>query len=317
MKKYQRRAAKALAKGTRGKPDRIVAVHEAGHAVAKVLSAGEMGYGYDLENAIKSIKIEPGDSRPSADGKMLMRTQGTTFGPMFSREIDEAAVDFKKRYLAEERVLNTFDERKFLSGVVDAGRLAGADLDRWFRARVFDAVSGPIAEAIVSNELFDKVWNGYEAEGDAFSVSRDAVLCGMSSAQAGAVIEEAAALSALLMNEPQVWNAVIAVSAKKPIGTLKGTRAVRIITSALGLDPIEVFNQATDRLRAIEQEIKSAKVATVVNALGKHHVIKGRSEIGNPQDGQVEAQAVCQCRFDIFAEALWRAFGDGALTRAA
>ena len=37
---------------------------------------------------------------------------------------------------------------------------------KWFRARVFDAVTGSIAEAIFTKRTFHDVWNGHQAEGD-------------------------------------------------------------------------------------------------------------------------------------------------------
>ena len=72
----------------------IVAVHEAGHAVAKVLAAGELGY--SITEAINHIDIGTDESwGQSTDGKMMLRSQGVTFGPIFSRDINAASREFR------------------------------------------------------------------------------------------------------------------------------------------------------------------------------------------------------------------------------
>ena len=45
-------------------------------------------------------------------------------------------------------------------------RSAGIDFDWWFRAKSIEAISGPMAEAKLTGELFDEVWNGYSSECD-------------------------------------------------------------------------------------------------------------------------------------------------------
>jgi hypothetical protein len=49
----------------------------------------------------------------------------------------------------------------------------------WFRAKSIEAIFGPMAEARLTGEPFDEVWNGYSSEGDVRDVIRTGRFCGM------------------------------------------------------------------------------------------------------------------------------------------
>jgi hypothetical protein len=88
MNRHERRAAKAMAKGQ--SIDRVVAVHEAGHAVGRFLTAARLGHGPDTAVSYIEVHAAPiSEGRESLDGKASLRYQATTFGPMFSRALDE------------------------------------------------------------------------------------------------------------------------------------------------------------------------------------------------------------------------------------
>ena len=87
MNRQQRRAAKAKAKNATVDP--VVAVHEAGHALARYLTAEMMGL--SKEESVHSIVVHVPREMPkgkSVDGTMMTSEQATTLGPMFSKEID-------------------------------------------------------------------------------------------------------------------------------------------------------------------------------------------------------------------------------------
>ena len=148
MNRHDRRAAQAKARhaGKNG-ISQIVAVHEAGHAVAKVLAAGE--FDYSINEAIKYIDIGTDESwGQSTDGRMITRSQAVTYGPTFSRDIDEASLEFTQSFMRGRGTLEGREANEFWSKVVELGRAAGADIGKWFRARVFVAVSGSIGDLL-------------------------------------------------------------------------------------------------------------------------------------------------------------------------
>jgi hypothetical protein len=148
MNRHDRRAAQAKAKHPRKNGTlQIVAVHEAGHAVAKVLAAGELGY--SINEAINHIDMGTGGKLgQSADGRMITRSQAVTYGPTFSRDIDEASLEFTQSFMRGRGTLGGREANEFWSKVVELGRAAGADIGKWFRARVFVAVSGSIGDLL-------------------------------------------------------------------------------------------------------------------------------------------------------------------------
>jgi len=68
----------------------VCAMHEAGHAIAHVLSIGEMGY--DVAKAIHSIEMKMASDWSVAQG----RPQATTYAHTFSCVIQVAAAHFVK-----------------------------------------------------------------------------------------------------------------------------------------------------------------------------------------------------------------------------
>jgi hypothetical protein len=319
MNRHERRKAKALSRlGHKNNGPTVAAVHEAGHAVAKVLAIGELGY--SIDDAIKYIDMGSNQAfGPSVDGQMMMYSQGVTFGPKFSKQIEEASREFKQAYLSEHEhgVLQGAETHEFLSKFVELGRAAGADIGKWFRARVFDAVTGSIAEAIVTKRTFNDVWNGYQAEGDVSGVMRDASISGIAVDEVKSTIKRTAALSAYLMEQPEVWAAVVALGNKLPIvGRMDGDKAVAIITKALSESGLRgMFADGLEGIADLERQISAAKVVFAKCADDSNHLIKGGELIKRIKDygiGERVEHVQFQCTFRIFAETLCRAFGDGA-----
>jgi hypothetical protein len=118
----------------------IAALHEASHAIAKVLAAPAMGW--TTGQAITRICME-------GDG-------GKAGGPAFSREMVEKS---------EFELQNTPGglEGSIETKVIELARVAGADIESWFNARVFDAVSGSMGEAIYTGTSFKEVWMSRES----------------------------------------------------------------------------------------------------------------------------------------------------------
>ena len=189
MNRKDRRRAKALAGRSLDDDTRtVISIHEAGHAVAKVLAAGQLGR--SISESISYIDMgSQKDLGPSIDGTMVLRSQAVTFGPMFSREITSSATEFMQGCFAEHGVPEGSNALVLKGGdsskIIGLARAAGADIGKWFRARTFDAVAGAMAESIISNQSFTEVfWKGYGAYSDRQSVASDAKLGGIAALEA-------------------------------------------------------------------------------------------------------------------------------------
>jgi len=199
MNRQTRRAAKAMARHTpKRKYHQIVAVHEAGHAVAKALAAPD--FGYEVHEAVAYIDV--GSQEPcglTPDGKMILRSQGVTYGPLFSKEISLAAEEFKAAFLGDRASLAVqgSDSREFFCGTLNAARTAGADIMRWFRIRAFEAVAGCVAEANFSKRDFGELFfQDYSAECDRGSIAHDAQMAAIPASEATFVVTHMAAVNA-------------------------------------------------------------------------------------------------------------------------
>ena len=189
-------------------------------------------------------------------------------------------------------------------------------LAKWFRARVCDAVTGSITEAIITKRPFDDVWNGYQAEGDLSGVMMDAEISGIAVNEVISTINRMAALSAYLMEKPEVRAAVLALANRLPtVGRMDGDEAVAIIAKALPeSDLTGMFAEGLEGIAELERQISAAKVVVVKCADESTGVIKGKELLERLKSGigeRVEA-VQCQFTFPVYRETLYLAFGDGA-----
>jgi hypothetical protein len=85
MNRHQRRAAKPQGRNV-SKLDRVVAIHEAGHAVARILTAHDLGFSPD--QAITYIEVGSRENLGvSVDGRAILISQAVTIGPTLSANI--------------------------------------------------------------------------------------------------------------------------------------------------------------------------------------------------------------------------------------
>jgi hypothetical protein len=316
MNRHQRREDKSLA-GRRQKDglDRVVAIHEAGHAVARVLTIGELGYSVD--KAIHSIDLKDAAAGMSIDRKTQLRSQAVTYGLLFSREIENYAAAFKAARLENRGAPKTGkDTLEVLTQIVRAAR---ADIGRWFRARTFISVSGSMAEAIYRGKTFNGIWAAYEAEEDVKSTIKDGLIAGMTTDEIETEIVRTAALSAYLMEKPNVWRAVNGLAEILPIqGRMEGSEATKAITSELGTtDSPAMFSEAIRELAEIGDAIKSANAVIARYADDSEEIIKGADYIESMvRSSQKTIKAVgYDCNFRTLQETLYYAFGDGSSDR--
>jgi hypothetical protein len=199
--------------------DLVIAIHEAGHAVARYITAADMGF--EVEESITRIEISPGTSLgASSDGRVYLVSQAVTFGPMFSAEISElvgATTD-----LAE------------ISGLVAAAVARGFDVSMWLEARALITVFGPMAEAVARRKSFHDVWESYECEADIRSLVRDSVIGGLRDKERDTLFNETVERAAAMFQRPEIVAAVNALAGALPnAGRMNGKDAVAIIGRAM------------------------------------------------------------------------------------
>jgi len=228
MNRHERRAAKAQAKSA--KLDRVVAVHEAGHAVGRILSAGDMGL--NPTDAIAYIDIAP-DTGPmtSFDKSVTLKSQATTFGPMISREI-QAVWDRRHADISKDQWnLSAMPE------VIKQAKDEGADIGKWLRAKMLMTVLGSMAEAKLTGKHFQEVWDSYECEQDVKDAVRDGVMAGLETPEISAAIDAAMLTASELIAQPNVWKAITALADRLPShGRMLGPQASAIVLKELGPD---------------------------------------------------------------------------------
>jgi hypothetical protein len=228
MKRHQSRAPKAEAKSA--KIERVVAIHEAGHAVARYLTADD--FGHTTDHAISYIDLAPATpALQSVDGTMSLTFQATTYGPMLSKEIQKVATrNFADILRSGELTMEHVAE------AIAKARSEGADIFKWLHARILIEVFGAAAEAKYSGKVFEEVWGSHQTEADMKDAVQSCFLAGVTEAKAiEAIIDEAQAKAVGLIERPKVWQAVVALADNLPSsGRFDGKKAAAIIRSTLG-----------------------------------------------------------------------------------
>jgi hypothetical protein len=196
----------------------ITAIHEAGHAVGRYLTAHDMGHNTD--DAIAYIEVADSDEpRINPDG-MILSTLATTYGPMYSR----AMMDHLANYPNDDPV------------EVDVERCikAGIDVVSWAKAKALIAVFGPAAEAIYTGREIEEVMSSPECANDLAAAYRECTLAGMTRQAATNCIHAAIDDARTKLADQRVWGSVQRLADNLRLqGRLEGKRAAEIIARAL------------------------------------------------------------------------------------
>jgi len=313
MNRHARRAAKAMARRTLKSKDRqIVAVHEAGHAVAKVLAARD--FGYEVHEAVAHIDVgSKGSGDLSSGGKMILGSQGVTYGPVFSKEISVAAAKFKDGFFADRASLTIKgnDRRELFCGILNAARTAGADIKKWFGIRAFDAVAGSVAEAIFSKRDFGELFfQDPSAELDRSGIAYDAHMAAIPNSEATLVICHMAAVNAYLMQDDKIWTAVLALAEELPVvGRMPGREVLNVITGILSPNDLAAaYDEAVKEIDKLKAEIEAQPIVAAICA-DQTILVKGRDHLS---DKELVTALQFECKLPVFVETLQCAFGDAS-----
>jgi hypothetical protein len=226
MNRHQRRAAKA--QGTSKKLDPVVAIHEAGHAVARVLSATD--FGRTAEEMISHIDVATGESLGQSffDKSVTLKSQAVTYGPTLSSEL-QAIFDRITQNVDPNRIT-----KQYIVDTLKVAKTEGVDLTQWLRARMLISTLASAAEAKHTGRPIGDVWNSPESEGDLKGAVEDGIYADLPTDQIATYIGEALDRSEVLVNQANVQRAIHALAEALPAsGRLKGPRAVSLISRAL------------------------------------------------------------------------------------
>jgi hypothetical protein len=209
--------------------DRVVAIHEAGHAVARYITAQDLGCTTD--KSISYIDLAPYvPAGGSIDGTRKFFTQATTYGPMLSEELQQTV----KRELANIPSGGVATLQDVAEAIAKA-RSEGADVSKWLRSKLLITVFGSAAEAMFSGKTPDETWNSYENECDCKDAVRECFLAGITeSGEIEGLVEEAKTRAIHLIANAQVSHAVRSLADKLPAtGRFDGKKAAAIIRAAM------------------------------------------------------------------------------------
>jgi hypothetical protein len=187
-------------------------VHEAGHAIGRILGAD--AHSIPVDDMVTSIVIGVGIA--------------TTYGPTFPRAVQDALQKHIKVAAArgESEIAPVFAIME-----IENARAQGVDVDGWLWARLIMIALGPCAEAKVTGRDPFEVFHSEESRGD----RRDAMTtCNYAStgAERGAeLIAGAIEAAAALLERPNLWRAVLTVADLIPArGTLPGDKIIRAVS---------------------------------------------------------------------------------------
>src|SRR3954470_19724910 len=132
----------------------VYAIHEAGHAYGRFITADRMGI--EPAEAVKEIVVH-------ADPRTGRGREATTYGLMFSNEMNGLALELAGRHGTETdgiiRIENPF---RYYQEVVVECRKANHNLQAWAEAKILQCVAGPYVEAAATGQDFAYVaaWEG-------------------------------------------------------------------------------------------------------------------------------------------------------------
>jgi hypothetical protein len=148
--------------------DRVVTIHEAGHAVGVILTAPMLGWRDD--EVLNWIEIH---ATPVALGV----PQAITSGPLLSKPMED--------YCRVQGVGRSVDPTLFADL-----RAAGLDLTDWFKARCISSIFGSVAEARATGRTFGAVMASDAADDDLNDIMRDGNWCCLTADEIQSAIRE-------------------------------------------------------------------------------------------------------------------------------
>jgi hypothetical protein len=187
------------------------AVHEAGHAVARVLSIGRVGI--TNENAIRWIEMN----------------RGTPHCSVFELQLNMPGLkEFGEREGIMEGVWPSPEQWRKLFSFIRIDPL------EWASVRLFEIAAGAAAQAKFADVPFELVWNDGGCSDDRQKVAETCHRIGLNELDAKGLFAEQSNEACTVMDKSDVWRAVLTLAERLPTtGQMPGHSVVSIVQNAL------------------------------------------------------------------------------------
>jgi hypothetical protein len=121
-----------------------------------------------------------------------------------------------------------------LTAAVEACKAHRIDVELWAAVKAFVCMASAAAEAQFTNRSLREIANGYEWENDLSDATRYCLAAGMTRQEASKVCNKALNRAREVFDDPQNWNAVLALANSPPSGgRINGYQIAKIITQAM------------------------------------------------------------------------------------
>jgi hypothetical protein len=188
-----------------------IAVHESGHAVARVLSIGRVGI--TNENAIRWIEMDWGTPHCSVFELPLNMPGLKEFG--------------EREGIREGRWPTVEEWRKLFS-------FMRIDPLEWASVRLFEISAGAAAQAKFTGVSFDLVWSDGGCDDDRQKAIETCQRIGLNELKATIIFVEQSKEACTVMDKTDVWRAVLTLAERLPVtGRMPGDTVVSIVQNAL------------------------------------------------------------------------------------
>lgn len=191
---------------------RDIAVHESGHAVARVLSIGRVGI--TSENAIRWIEMD----------------HGTPHCSVFELPLGMPGLkEFGERKGIREGTPPTVEQWLELFSFMKIDPL------EWARVRIFELTAGAVAQAKFIDAPFMLVWQQDDGcSDDRWNVIETCQRIGLNESDAQRLFAERAEEACTVMDKADVWRAVLTLAERLPAtGRMPGDTVVSIVQNVL------------------------------------------------------------------------------------
>lgn len=217
MNRNKRRAENVRLRAS--SPNWPTAVHEAGHAVGRLLTAQAMGF--SLEDAVARIEIGGGQSMQS--GSVLLAPEATCIGPAMSLELQRAY----NRANPEQRKLSTDEFRELMWSMTTIEQRTNSA-----RSKMLIIAMGPAAEARLTKRRLLDVLNDLPCTSDLKQFHREGFVAGLDTSTFETLAYAARKEAEKLVATPAIWEAIKAVASRLK-SELRGAEIARIATPIL------------------------------------------------------------------------------------